>query len=450
VTIQGPSPSLPIVGQPATSSTRQNLNELCPVLILVRIVVESNDCALIDVVGEILKICLDVYDNDTKQTREKFLSAFYDHYLHWLLVPFSGQNVPYATPCPTQLPAEGGTVPKQSVASLITSRRVIYEILSHCVLLHSYRIKYFIIRNSVLSNTNKTFQGPYRAMFVPAIRFIRDVISCKDEVYCKHVVKFDILRPVVSLLEQANVRDNLITSAVLGLLEFVRKENIRSLVAYIVDKFQGHFTRFENDALFCGLKLRNEQNVSSDGYIEDEQTVRVDKLSELQARRNKNFVENEFEAAYFSDDALPGRSLRRAGSDGFGGSLQRLRGYGSDDHGYCSDGVLIVNRTNLSDEVDSTADQGDGTIGSEVLDSVDLLPPIRPKFEIDEAEGCLAFKTRKGGVPIAPILLTYSNGSPTTNTECNTTKTDPDKETKLVCFTMKKRPVCMQPYFKLM
>jgi protein phosphatase 4 regulatory subunit 3 len=54
------------------------------------------------------------------------------------------------------------------------------------------------------------------------VRFLRACVGILDDFYNRYIVKNNLLAPVFALLRANAARDNLLTSAVMDLLEFVR------------------------------------------------------------------------------------------------------------------------------------------------------------------------------------------------------------------------------------
>lgn len=337
---------LTVLNGPKCLVAGQISGKLHPFLVLVCEIIWGNDSGLVDTVGDTVKMCLE-FDSDCKSVREKFLNEFYDHYLAWLLLPFSEKHQPHLPLACSVRPVDFDSSPvnMQSSSGVSTSRRVIFEILSSCVNLHGYRMKYFLIRNNTIALCNKVFQSPFRCMHLGALRLLRDVIAKADEAFHRHIIKFDLLRPIVSSLETNN-RDNLIRASVLGLLELIRKENMRLLVNYIVERFENQLVEASVggnvvNVVLDGLRLRYEQNRSG---VSDAQQLQL--LPQID-RHNLAFLERESEAAYFSDDVMPV-------------------------------GKVWGKNVGVDEE-----DAGGGDV--QVIESLDSLPPLRAKFEVDEA-----------------------------------------------------------------
>jgi len=62
---------------------------------------------------------------------------------------------------------------------------------------------------------------------VAGIRFLRTCVGTKDDFYMRHLIKNSLLDPVMAVFFENGERYNLLNSAVLELVEFIRKENIK-------------------------------------------------------------------------------------------------------------------------------------------------------------------------------------------------------------------------------
>ncbi|XP_047391143.1 serine/threonine-protein phosphatase 4 regulatory subunit 3B-like [Sciurus carolinensis] len=92
-----------------------------------------------------------------------------------------------------------------------------------------------------------------------AVRFMRRMIGLKDELYNRYIVKGNLFEPVVNAFLVNGTRYNMLNSAIIELFEYIRVENIKSLVAHIVEKFYKAFELIEYVQTFKGLKIKYEQ-----------------------------------------------------------------------------------------------------------------------------------------------------------------------------------------------
>nr|XP_031529126.1 protein PPP4R3C [Vicugna pacos] len=92
-----------------------------------------------------------------------------------------------------------------------------------------------------------------------ALRFMRRMIGLKDELYNHYIIKGNLFEPVVNALLDNGTRYNMLNSAVIELFEYIRVENIKSLVAHVVENFYKTLESIEYVQTFKGLKIQYEQ-----------------------------------------------------------------------------------------------------------------------------------------------------------------------------------------------
>ena len=177
--------------------------------------------------AELIKLLIDPEGMEGSE-KDTFLEQFYNSYIRWMLYPFTR-------------PEHEDYAKYINVTTEKTAKQHIVEILSFCVLSHGYRAKYFLFRGNicarilallrekekhlVLGMTTAPFCGNKLTcilnILLVGIRFIRTCIGLKDEFYHRYIVMNDLLRPVFEVFKQQACKNNMVTSAVLELMEFV-------------------------------------------------------------------------------------------------------------------------------------------------------------------------------------------------------------------------------------
>ncbi|XP_065772751.1 serine/threonine-protein phosphatase 4 regulatory subunit 3B-like [Muntiacus reevesi] len=92
-----------------------------------------------------------------------------------------------------------------------------------------------------------------------AIRFMRRMIGLRDELLNRYIIKGNFFEPVVNALLKNGTRYNMLNSAIVELFDYIRMEDIKSLVAHIVEKFYATLKSVEYVQTFKGLKVKYEQ-----------------------------------------------------------------------------------------------------------------------------------------------------------------------------------------------
>jgi hypothetical protein len=262
--------------------------------VIIRCLVTETNTAIIEHLEDTLKTILDTEKQlENRIEMEKFLNLFYDHYIHWLTVPFHEKFRHLKLPM-IQTPSRCVTSSLSASAG-----QAIIELLCLCVRNHAYKMKYFIMRNNLLSTCVSILDRKERHLYLSVMKLLRTVITTKEDFYLRHIVKGDLLKEIFHLLEKNASKDNLITSTIVELVEFIRTENIRILVTYIMDKYSHCFENLTHVDVYDRIVLRHEQNQSYDnenGMNETSESV------DYRGSKNKQFVELEKEEAYWDDD----------------------------------------------------------------------------------------------------------------------------------------------------
>ncbi|KAL7518676.1 hypothetical protein ACHAWX_003487, partial [Stephanocyclus meneghinianus] len=193
-----------------------------------------------------------------RSEQNNFLAMFYDRYLQWLFSPFlykvlvpkavfpldaSPETIVQAQNTFRQLSSAYDMafrlIPPCAIRSTFT-----LEILSFCVRAHVYRMKLYVLRTRLLSTTLKILSqksiclstSDDRCLKLACLKLLRSVLSVKDEFYHRHIVQYNLFAPVFELFRSLPVGNNLVSSAILEMCDFIRTENIKSLIEYIVTR----------------------------------------------------------------------------------------------------------------------------------------------------------------------------------------------------------------------
>lgn len=127
---------------------------------------------------------------------------------------------------------------------------LILELLSFCVEHHTYHIKNYTLHKDLLrrilvlmkskhtflvlckSLTEHDFKQYNYCQFIEtgALRFMRKIISLKDEFYNRYIVKGNLFAPVIDAFMSNNGRYNLLDSAILEMFEFIKLVSVLIII----------------------------------------------------------------------------------------------------------------------------------------------------------------------------------------------------------------------------
>eukprot|EP00073_Rattus_norvegicus_P055310 XP_017457796.1 PREDICTED: putative SMEK homolog 3 [Rattus norvegicus] len=184
--------------------------------------------------------------------RRKFLNYFYRHCMNKLIEPILSITVENNSDdnrvniCPDNY----------QNAQLLGA---ILEILTFCVQYHSKYVKNYIISKNLLSRILILMSSKHTFLILCAVRFMRKMIGLKDKMYNLYIVEKNLFEPVVNAFMHNGHRYNMLNSAIIELFEFIRQENIKSLIANIVEKFFMFFESIQYVQTFKGLKTKYEE-----------------------------------------------------------------------------------------------------------------------------------------------------------------------------------------------
>jgi len=250
-----------------------------------------------------LEILLFLMDPDTMNSqspeKDELLNIFYDKHMGSIVkrVASGKENVT------TGAVTSEDTVPAWALTKMI-------DLLIFFVQHHSYRIKYYILRNHVLQHVLNLTERKEKYVVVAAIRFLRACVQLKDEFYNRYLIKINAFSPVIKVFKLNGDRYNLLNSSVLELIDFVRRENIRNLIQHLVTQYESVFEEVYYVDTFRLLKLRYQQALNnaapgsdfattSQGYAGRE-IAGAQALAEQRLRRDSSMSKDEED--YFEND----------------------------------------------------------------------------------------------------------------------------------------------------
>ncbi|EFB20153.1 hypothetical protein PANDA_016447, partial [Ailuropoda melanoleuca] len=203
----------------------------------------------------------------SKCERSEFLNFFYHHCIHNFIAPLfvtTSEDI-----------CEGDNVvgsDKNNTNCLNNYQRaqllsLIVELLTFCVQHHTYYIKNYILSKDLLRRVLILLNSKHTFLILCALRFMRRMIGLKDELYNCYIIKGNLFEPVVNAFLGNGTRYNMLNSAVIELFEYIRVENIKSLVEHIVEKFYKTLESIEYVQTFKGLKIKYEQEKDRQSQI---------------------------------------------------------------------------------------------------------------------------------------------------------------------------------------
>jgi protein phosphatase-4 regulatory subunit 3 len=91
------------------------------------------------------------------------------------------------------------------------------------------------------------------------LKYFRAVVGLHDDNHNRHLIDHDLFKPILKILFDTMPRDNLLNSACLELFEFIKRDNIKTLVHHLVETYRDKFQNITYVETFQNLILRYDQ-----------------------------------------------------------------------------------------------------------------------------------------------------------------------------------------------
>jgi len=151
----------------------------------------------------------------------------------------------------------------------------------------------------------------YSFLALNALKFFRKIIGLKDEFYNRYIIKFDLISYVVDAFIKNGLKHNMLNSAVLELFEFIKIEDIKTLIKYVCEKHIEQLLKVEACPTFKALKLKYEQQMERAAGVKGEMGGPKAFDSSGRFRRDPRDLD-ENEENYFNDDSDTPADINKA------------------------------------------------------------------------------------------------------------------------------------------
>ncbi|KAH7931318.1 DUF625-domain-containing protein [Leucogyrophana mollusca] len=304
--------------------------------LMCRIMVQSRELAVQSQVGDALKVLLEIASSDGPETpatmgakflgrpkddpgTEKFLDYFYKNCIDILFKPFS--DIPEFR--------------KLTEPILRLSREKTNLYLYLCDLLcnfaqqHAFRIHFYMLSSNISARVATLLSARDKHLRLAAFRFFRVCVKMNNRNFLNHLMKLDVLKPILDLTLQESRRDSLLSASCQELFDHMRRENMKELIHHCMTKHDALVRRLAETPLggprFISFIRRWEMNVEPPPKEEE----RPDTNTRDPRRLGRN-VDAEEEDYFNGDDdeteALPPYISSRGRTSSPGGLKRKRRG----------------------------------------------------------------------------------------------------------------------------
>lgn len=245
-----------VVTQCDSFELRQSRDESLLTL-LCGLMVRSRDLAVQTVVGDSLKLMLEMPPQDMNDVQtpakpfsrprddartEKFLDYFYKLCVHSLLKPI------FDISDHKHHPLDSDLILAREKTNLYLS---LCDLLSTFALQHTFRSHFFMLTSSISSHVATLLSSKDKHLRLAALRFFRIHLKNNNRNFLSHLTKLEVFKPIVELTIKESRRDTLVNSSCQEFFEFMRRENIKDVIAHIMLNYEDRIKAL-SEIRFCG------------------------------------------------------------------------------------------------------------------------------------------------------------------------------------------------------
>eukprot|EP00051_Salpingoeca_urceolata_P030453 m.8941 g.8941 ORF g.8941 m.8941 type:complete len:852 (-) comp3370_c0_seq1:42-2597(-) len=254
--------------------------------------VSDTNPGMVSALAEVLRLLLDTEHIDVAKSASKteFLSMFYEDCMPVLVSP-----VDLATPRYTDIPCN-----RERLVHVL-------DTVAFCVPIHSYHIKNYLLRGGLLTKAAALVKSPDTVIATTAVRLLRTIVVQKNQFFNRHLAKAGLLKPVMEVFAGNGSRYNLLNSIVLDLLELIRKENIKVLVAYIVENHKAALKSVDyvSTGELLNLKYlqnKDQENGTSSASAEEDPAEAAKQVARRNRLKRDTSMDREEEDYFDAED----------------------------------------------------------------------------------------------------------------------------------------------------
>ena len=223
--------------------------------LLLRLVCNETNVSVQSQAAEAVRIILDVNTFEgCGIDKEEFLNVFYEQGIVEILAEPLRANLDTSPDAPE---------------CIFYARQLICDLIGFCVENHSYRMKFFMLRQNISVRVAKLCSAPQKFVIVAALRCLRTVCASKDEFYHRALSQRDAFKIPLKVFEDNlpfhdTLRNmNLVASTMDELLDFIRREDCKILVSYLCTVHEQTLRKLETRIPSCkGLLEKFAENAA--------------------------------------------------------------------------------------------------------------------------------------------------------------------------------------------
>ncbi len=106
--------------------------------------------------------------------------------------------------------------------------------MSILLLIFRQRVRYWVIHNDLIPKVMNVLESKSKILQLQVIKFLKAVLMNNEENLFKIVINNNLFTKIFQIFESNSKKDNLIISAILDLIDYIKKQNIKKITAHLV------------------------------------------------------------------------------------------------------------------------------------------------------------------------------------------------------------------------
>lgn len=115
------------------------------------------------------------------------------------------------------------------------SQELVLDFLAYLIRFNWNILKDYMLQHSILQNLTHLYRHPSKHIKLGILKVFKACLENRDDMIYQYIIKYDLFAEIFRLM-QNNQRDNMVCSACLNIIWLVGKQEIKSLICYIMEK----------------------------------------------------------------------------------------------------------------------------------------------------------------------------------------------------------------------
>uniref|UniRef100_A0A7S3DFB2 Serine/threonine-protein phosphatase 4 regulatory subunit 3-like central domain-containing protein n=1 Tax=Palpitomonas bilix TaxID=652834 RepID=A0A7S3DFB2_9EUKA len=238
------------------SHSGATVDEMCLLGKLLHVLASDSEVGIQTLAADVICQLLESESVGSSNARSKLIERWYDMYMCKMLELVTKTSHSWVSQ-------------KRSVECIMNARYLSSELIVSFLQTHDFRIKYLILKQNLLAEMLKSCKEPgmlkWKHIILSIIRIFKSCVRTKEDFYFKYISQNNIINLLFDILDQHLSRKNLITAAILDVLQFLRSIGKYSILEPFVQKREATLQALSKQGITLADDLMQRCKPGGDG-----------------------------------------------------------------------------------------------------------------------------------------------------------------------------------------